>query len=495
MIEPRTTSFSALISGVLLAATLWLYWPVSGHELVYFDDTQYVIENTQVHGGLRPSTIVWAFRTDRMGTWHPLAWLSHAADWSFYGDDAGGHHLTSLFLHALNALLLFAVLRRMTGRTWASAFVAFVFAVHPLNVASVAWVSSRKGVLSAAFLFLTLWAYIRYTERPNLARYLAVCVAFALGLLSKPALVSLPLLLLLLDVWPLARLGWKGQALGKTRPWLEKLPLLVMSAGVSIVVFLVRRTGEPVPWTERWAQAPVAYLVYLKRIFWPVGLATPYPPPSAPGPLLVFGALAFLIAVSVFAFRVRRERPYLAVGWLWFLVTLAPVIGLVQIGAYPMADRWMYLPMIGVLIVVAWGVSAWLPQTRSSAVALGVVAVALVAALSVQTRAQIATWQNTETLFRHAIAVTENNRTAHYNLGWYLAKEGRADEAVEQYRRAIEISPDHFPSRHNLALLLWREERTEEAIEATCEALRVLRPSAENIRRRLTERLGGATCP
>lgn len=495
MTASRTTSFSGLISVLLLAATLFVYWPVSGQEFVYFDDVSYVIENDHVHEGLRPSTIVWAFTTDHMGTWHPLAWISHAADWSFYGADAGGHHLTSLFLHVLNVLLLFIVLRRMTGRTWASAFVAFVFAVHPLNVASVAWVSSRKGVLSATFLFLTLWAYIRYTERPNVARYLGVSAAFALGLLSKPVLVSLPLLLLLLDLWPLERLDWNGRGRGDLRPWIEKLPLVAMSAAVSVVVFLIRRTGEPVPWAERWAQIPVAYLVYLRRIFWPVGLATPYPPPSLPTPVVILGALTILIAISALAFRFRKSRPYLAVGWLWFLITLAPVIGFVQIGAYPRADRWMYLPIIGVLISLAFAGGSWLPRTRSTAAALGLAAVTLIAALSLQTHAQIATWQDTETLFRRAIAVTENNRTAHYNLAWYLAKEGRADEAVAQYRLAIDISPDYFPARHNLALLLWREERTEEAVQATCDALRLLEPSQREIRRRLTERLRGASCP
>lgn len=493
--EPRTTLFSGLIGLALLGATLLLYWPVSGYELVYFDDTKYVIENAHVQDGLQPSTIAWAFATDRMGTWHPLAWISHAADWSLYGDDAGGHHLSSLFLHVLNALLLFAVLRRMTGRLWESAFVAFIFALHPLNVASVAWVSSRKGVLSAAFLFLTLYAYIRYTERPSIARYLGMATVFALGLLSKPVLVSLPLLLLVLDMWPLERLAWDGRGRGDARPWLEKLPLVAMSIAVSAVVFVVRRTGELAPWTERWAQVPLAYLVYLKRIFWPVGLATPYPPPSPPTVATVLGAVAILTAISAVAYWFRRTHPYLAAGWLWFLITLAPVIGFVQIGAYPMADRWMYLPMIGISVAVTWGVGSYLPQTRLAASALGVAAVVTLIILGAQTRAQLVTWQNTETLFRHAIAVTDNNRTAHYNLAWYLAKEGRPDEAVAQYRRAIEISPEDFPSRHNLALLLWREDRTEEAFEATCAALRVLDPSAEDIRRRLTERLGGATCP
>lgn len=495
MTNPRRPLILALIGLALVGATLLLYWPVSAQGFVHFDDPRYVIDNARVHHGLQGSTIAWAFATDRMGTWHPLTWISHAADWSLYGANAGGHHLTSLFLHALNVVLLFALLRRLTGRAWLSAFVAFVFAVHPLNVASVAWVSSRKGVLSAAFLLLTGYTYVRYTERPTVPRYLGVALAFALGLLSKPVLVSLPLLLLLLDVWPLGRLAWDGRARGGAHPWLEKLPLAAMSVAVSIVVFIVRRTGEPVVWTERWAGVPLAYLVYLKRIFWPVGLATPYPPQERPSHVALVAALAVLLAISAAVFRWRRERPYLAVGWLWFLITLAPVIGFVQIGGYPMADRWMYLPMIGVLVAVTWGIDSWLPRTKSTTVALGFVAVVVVVGLGSLTRAQIATWENTETLFRHAIAVTENNRTAHYNLAWYLAAEGRPDEAVTEYRRAIEISPEHFPSRHNLALLLWRENRTEEAVEATCAALRVLDPSAEAIRRRLTERLGEATCP
>ena len=309
MTVSRTNSFSGLIALILLGWTLFLYWPVTDQELVYFDDTQYVIENRRVHDGLSRSTLAWAFTTDRMGTWHPLTWLSHAADWSLYGDDAGGHHRTSLFLHALNTLLLFFVLRRMTGELWASAFVAFVFAVHPLNVATVAWVASRKGVLSATFALLTVWAYVRYTERPALGRSLLVAFAFALGLMSKPVLVSLPLLLLLLDVWPLDRLGWNGRGREGARPWVEKLPLFGMSAAVSVVVYLVREVKEPVALIDRWSNAPVAYLVYLKRFFWPTGLATPYPPAERPSLGLMLGALAALFAITALAFRWRRERP------------------------------------------------------------------------------------------------------------------------------------------------------------------------------------------
>lgn len=487
--------FVALAIVLICAATAAVYWPVSDHAFVYFDDTRYVIDNPHVHDGLRLSTLSWAFETDRMGTWHPLTWLSHAADWSLFGAHAGGHHATSLILHALNAVLLLLLLHRMTGRLGSSAFVALVFAVHPLNVASVAWVASRKGVLSAAFAFLTMLAYVRYTERPTISRYLVVVVAFGLGLLSKPVLVTLPALLLLLDIWPLERMSWGGRAKHGIHPWREKMPLLAMSFAVGVVVFAVRRSGDPVAWVDRLADAPLAYLVYLRRVFLPVDLATPYPPANAPAIGIALAAFALLAAITAAAWRSRKSHPSFGVGWLWFLITLLPVIGIVQVGAHPMADRWMYLPMIGVLVAVAWGVAAWMPRGRPSRAILFVGCAAIVVALAVKARWQVAIWKDTETLFDHAIATTENNRAAHYNLGWYFAHEGRADEAIVQYRRAIEISPEHFPSHHNLALVLWDEGRTEEAIRATCEALRVLDPSEEAIRARLAARLGEARCP
>lgn len=495
MTPPRISWFYVLISASLLLVTVSLYWPVLQHDFVHFDDTRYVLENRALQHGIDQTVIEWAFTTDRMGTWHPLTWLSHAADWSLYGASAGGHHLTSLLLHAFNALLLFGVLRRMTGSLWASAFVAFVFAAHPLNVASVAWVASRKGVLSTTFWLLTMWTYVGYAKRGGVGRYLLVVLAFALGLMSKPMLVSLPIVLLLLDVWPLGRMGWDGRARAEARLVAEKIPLFLMAAAVSAIVFLVRRAGDPVAWADRWAQVPGGYLLYLQRIFWPAGLATPYPPSEAPSAGQTVLAASVLLAVTALVIHGRRTRPFLAVGWAWFIVTLAPVIGFVQIGAHPMADRWTYVPMIGVLIMVAWGVPSLLPKERFARAALGTAGAVAVVALLVATRAQIGYWQNTETLFRRAIAVTDDNRTARYNLAWYLARNDRPDEAVEYYRQAIEISPEHFPSHHNLALLLIEEGRTDEAVEPLCEAIRLTGPEDEAIRERLTEHLKGAECP
>jgi hypothetical protein len=494
MAPSRIHWFSVLISAALLLVTVGLYWPVLEQDFVHFDDTRYVIENRAIQHGL-DDAVQWAFTTDRMGTWHPLTWLSHAVDWSLYGSDAGGHHLTSLLLHALNVLLLFGVLRWTTGNLYASAFVAFVFAVHPLNVASVAWIASRKGLLSTAFWLITMWTYAAYARRGGLTRYGVVLAAFALGLMSKPMLVSLPLVLLLLDVWPLGRMGWNGRALGSARPFLEKIPLFAMAAAVGIIAFLVRRVGDPVGWADRWPHVPVGYVVYLKRIFWPIGLATPYPPAGAPTTLQVSGAAILLVAVTALAIRCRRRQPYIAVGWLWFLVTLLPVIGIVQIGGYPMADRWTYVPMIGVLIMVAWGVPSFLPENRWVKATLGGAGAVAVIASLVVAHAQVGYWQNTETLFRRAIAVTHDNRTAHYNLAWYLAREQRPNEAVAHYRRAIEISPGHFASHHNLALLLIQEGRTEEAVEPICAALRLAGPSDDARRELLTEHLHGAKCP
>lgn len=495
MAPPRIARFSVLVSASLLLVTLGLYAPVLDQDFVYFDDHTYILDNPRVQRGLGPATLVWAFSSDRMGTWHPLTWLSHALDWELYGSDARGHHLGSLLLHALNALLLFAALWRATGNRWASFFVALVFAVHPLNVASVAWIASRKGVLSTTFWLLATWAYAAYASRGGLGRYLCVLAAFALGLLSKPMLVTLPLVLLLLDVWPLERLGWDGKAKGEQRPWLEKLPLVVMALAVAALIFAVRRAGDPVPWAERLAQIPIGYLSYLRRIVWPTGLATPYPPLAAPSLAAVLGASVLLLAITALAIRTRRQRPFILVGWLWFLVTLAPVIGLVQVGAHPMADRWTYVPMIGIAILIAWTAPSVAPSLAARRLILGALGASAVLALVLVSRAQIGYWQNTETLFSRAIAVTEGNRTAHYNLAWYLAKEKRTDEAVSQYRRAIEISPDYYPAHHNLALLLLDEGSGAEAIEASCAALRVAGPADEKLSAALRGRLGGEACP
>lgn len=492
--KPRGTHVIALlIAGMLLVSAVWLYGPATEHELVYFDDTRYVIENRHVHAGLSPSTVAWAFETDHMGTWHPMTWLSHAADWSLYGSDAGGHHLTSVLLHALNGVLLFGLLFRATDRIWPSALVAFVFVVHPLNVSSVAWVSSRKGVLSTAFMLIALLAYASYVKRPTIVRHLGVMLAFALGLMSKPMLVSLPLVLLLLDVWPFQRMTWTGRALHGARPWLDKLPLAIMAVAVAGVAFAVRRTGEPVSWLDRILQAPIAILTYARRLVWPSGLATPYPALDTPSVALAALSLCTLLGATALALSIRRKRPYVAVGWFWFLVTLAPVIGIVQVGDQPMADRWMYVPMIGVLVAVAWTVDSW-TQTGRTLAAVGVGALLLTVALAVQTRAQLRTWENTETLFRHAIAVTPDNRVAHYNLGWYLAHEGRHDEAAQHYRRAIEIAPWYFAPQFNLAWLLWEQGRVDEANEVACGALRVAGPELEAHRTRLIERLGDYRC-
>lgn len=494
MNPPPNHATVALIAVALLISAVCLYWPATENELVYFDDTRYVIDNEHVHAGLRPSTVAWAFTTDRMGTWHPITWLSHAADWTLHGDDAGGHHLTSVLLHALNAALLFGLLYRITGRSLPSALVAFVFAVHPLNVSSVAWVSSRKGVLSTTFMLVTLWAYVRYANRPDLKRYIWVLVTFALGLMSKPMLVSLPLVVLLMDVWPLGRMGWNGRATRGGHPWWDKLPLVVMSSVVGGIAFAVRHTGEPVGWSERLAQAPVAVFVYLRRLVWPSDLATPYPPLETPSVLTVALAVVALLGATVIVIRERSTRPYLAVGWLWFVVTLFPVLGIVQVGDQPMADRWMYVPMIGIWIAVAWTVASCVGDRRS-AVAVTMGAAVVVVALAVQARAQIRTWRDTQTVFTRAIEVTEGNRVAHYNLGWFLAEQGRTDEAIAHYRSAIEISPRYFAPRYNLAWILWEEGRTDEAVKATCEALSVADPDMRAYRKRLLEWLGERRCP
>jgi tetratricopeptide (TPR) repeat protein len=455
---------------LLAAATLLVYSQVRHFDFVNYDDPQYVGKNLHVQGGLTAGGLAWAFTSFEAANWFPLTWITHMADYQFFGMESGWHHLTNVWLHTLSALLLFGVLKRMTGARWPSALVAFLFALHPLHVESVAWVAERKDVLGALFWFLTLWFYARYVERPGAGRYLAVVLAFCLGLMAKPMIVTLPFVLLLLDVWPLGRvprpLRWNGAS---SKLLLEKLPLFALAAGASVLTFLAQRYGGAVaplagiPLAMRLENGLVAYLVYIRDMLWPSGLAVLYPFPRT---LPAFGAAAAglaLAGISLAVARQLRTRPYLAVGWCWYLGTLVPVIGLVQVGNQSHADRYTYVPMIGLSIMLAWGAAELVgrrPRARNAVVAA--VAAACLACAAV-TWFQLRYWADTETLLRHTLDATSDNFITHHNLADYYLQQNRNEEARQEEAEAVRINPMYLEARLNLALALRALERPADA--------------------------------
>ena len=475
----------------LALAVFAIYAQVARFDFVNFDDPSYITGNPHLRNGISMEGLRWALTSGEAGYWFPVTRISELLDYQFFGLRSGPHHLTNVSWHVLATLFLFAFLHRATGARWRSALVAFLFALHPLHVESVAWVTERKDVLSATFWFLALWAYVRYTERPSTARYLPVLVSFCLGLMSKPMLVTLPLVLVLLDIWPLGRWSSKtpspktqrsagglaagdrtgGKTAGATLK--EKIPLLVLSAAAAIVTFLAQRSAGAVvavsgaPLGMRVGNALASYVIYLGKTFWPADLAVFYPyqkDPPAWQPILTAMAIA---GISIVALRWFRRRPYLAVGWFWYLVTLLPVIGLVQVGEQAYADRFLYLPMVGLLIVLAW----WLPARPAVSAIAAVVCIAAAAV----TWVQIGYWRNSESLYRHALGVTQDNYLAHYQLGVFLAETpSRTPEAIEEYQAALRIKPSHAAALNNLGVALSKTPgRLPDAIARYEAALRI----------------------
>jgi Tfp pilus assembly protein PilF len=463
------------------------FWQVTGHGFVNFDDDKYVTENPHVQAGLTRNGLAWAFTTTRASNWHPVTWISLMADSQLYGPNAYGFHTTNLLLHIASALMLFLFLNRVTGSLWRSAFVAAIFGIHPLHVESVAWVAERKDVLSTLFWMLTMWAYLHYTQSPKPTRYLLVVLAFVLGLMAKPMLVTLPFVLLLLDRWPLERLDQgNGREHDHTRPWRklvwEKVPLLALAAVSSIVTYVVQqRSGavgslEVYPLGVRIANALVAYVNYVAKMLWPAHLAVFYPHPGTSLPIWqVAGSGLVLVWITLLAIRARR-RPYLAVGWLWYVLTLVPVIGLVQVGGQAMADRYTYIPLIGLFIIIAWGVpellALWTTEARRRTL-LAASAGIVIAALAVCTYLQVGYWRDSVTLFDHAVKVTRRNAVAHNNLGVALVERGELGKAVAHYREALRIKPRYVEAHCNLAIAAIKQGRLDEAIAHCWEALRI----------------------
>ena len=512
----RLLSHPTIVSLLLAAATLAVFYPALRHQFVSFDDPDYVTANTHVKGGLTGEDVAWAFRASHAGNWHPLTWMSHQLDVQLYGLNPAGHHLTSLLFHALNTILLFSLLRRLTGALGRSAFVAALFALHPLHVESVAWISERKDVLSAFFFLLTLMAYVNYVTSSawRMSRegeksedrnpksegnpmteirsgefgvgrsmfgvrcsqrsfwYALALVLFALGLMSKPMLVTTPFVLLLLDYWPLRRLELKTQdsTLKTLLPLLlEKLPFLLLSIISCLVTVLVQKQAiQPLANLSlgvRVGNALLAYVRYLGKTLWPLNLATPYPHPGHWPLASVLLAAALLAGLTLAALWLRRKYPFAFTGWFWFLGMLVPVIGVVQVGEQSMADRYTYLPLIGIFIILAWGV-------RLNRGLLMLVAALMLLACAARTRDQLRSWKDSESLYRHAVAVSSKNFIAYYNLGSWMDSEGRIDEALTNYFKAVEMQPHYPDPLNNIGCILANRKQFADAIPYFETALR-----------------------
>lgn len=457
----------ALLALALVGAVLVTFGGVLGHDFVNYDDDLYVTRNPAVQRGVGLESLRWAFTTGVAANWHPLTWLSHQLDWTLWGPAPGGHHATSLALHAANTLLVFVVLDRLTGAPWRSALVAALFGLHPLHVESVAWVAERKGVLSTLFWLLATLAWAGWARRGGAGRYALVAGALALGLLAKPMVVTLPFTLLLLDWWPLGRWACARAAWPLVR---EKLPLFALVAASAVVTWTVQQAGGAVtttlPLATRLGNALVVWVAYLGKALWPVGLSPIYPHPGARPSLAVLAAALLLAAITALAVVQRRRRPHLLVGWLWYLGTLVPVIGLVQVGATAMADRYTYVPLLGIFVALAWSLPAR-PEPRL----VGAAAVVVLALLGVRARDQAAVWRDSTTLFTHALAVDERNPLAHVNLGVELGARGELDRATAHLERALALRPDMVTARIALGNTLVRRGRWEEAVAAYRAAL------------------------
>jgi tetratricopeptide (TPR) repeat protein len=490
---PRATILGV---SIFLMAISWLVFEETlRHPSINFDDRGYVFENPHINTGVTLSGVLWAFTHSHMENWHPLTWISHMLDCQLFGLNAGGHHFTNLLLHTTAVVLLFVVLEKMTGALWRSAFVAAVFAIHPLRVESVAWIAERKDVLSGVFFMLTLGAYLRYVREPSGPRYLVVALLFALGLMSKPMLVTLPLVLFLLDYWPLDRFGhvslraskrrnaiasWRSQKSILTRLILEKVPLLVLSAASSIITMIAQKRAtasvEFLPLLWRINNALVSYVAYIRQMIWPTKLALFYPHPEY---RLLFwqvaAAIAFLVGVTAVVLTLGKKHRYLITGWFWYVAMLVPVIGIMQVGAQARADRYTYLPQIGLYLLAAWTISdlamAW-PYRRQI---LAAAATLVIVALAWRARIQDTYWRDSETLWTHALAVTSRNDVAHTRFAAELLVRGeRIDQVIFHSEEALKIHPRYGPAHVTLAAGLLRKGRLSEAVAHLKESLKFI---------------------
>jgi tetratricopeptide (TPR) repeat protein/ABC-type maltose transport system permease subunit len=474
-----------IVSLLLVLFTLLIYNPVVHNGFVSFDDPGYLTTNRHIHSGLTWDTVKWAFSSTSQANWHPLTWISHALDWQLFGDKPAGHHYVNVLLHAICTILLFLFFENTTRQVWKSAVLAALFAAHPMNVESVAWVSERKNVLCTVFFLLALLAYRTYAYQPSVKRYLLVAFWFALGLMSKPMVITLPFVLLLLDYWPLGRMNFSGdishgpsaEINGIPAPpkrsfaqlILEKLPLFVLVAGSAAITMVAQKGGGAMRYEvssrARVMNALVSYARYVGKAFWPTNLSPMYPHPGNAIPVWeVIAASLFLLAITWIALKFSQHR-YFIVGWLWFLGTLIPVIGLVQVGDQAMADRYAYLPYIGLFVMAVWGIADWARERRIPNVFLVAAVVVMLPALAIATHKQIGYWHDSMTLWSHTLEVTKNNYIAHDNIGVALLEEGRLQEAKAHFQAAIDINPRDAFSQLNIGVCEKDEGDTKDAIK------------------------------
>lgn len=512
MSQARSGSSKAVAAGILLLLTAATYYPTATLLFLQYDDPSYVTKNLHVQKGLSLTTIGWAFKSTDAANWHPLTWLSHILDYQLFGLSPAAAHVTNVLIHAANVLILFLLLHAATKALWRSAFVAALFCVHPLNVESVAWVAERKNVLSTLFLLLTIWAYFRYVAKGGWKRYLPVIVFFALGLMSKPMLVTVPFLLLLLDYWPLNRFSLESSQskeedaeltsmqgklenssvqtrLNFRRAWrlvAEKIPLFLLVIPSSIITIVAQKKGGAVstlivsPVSLRLENALVSYLTYIQKTVMPSRLAVFYPFPTVPPPFWQMALAAIvLISMTGLALVLARKYRYVPVGWLWYLGSLVPVIGILQVGAQSWADRYAYVPLIGLFILVCWGAADFASRYPKGGVIACVVGMTAVAAFTVATHIELGYWKDTITIFERANSVTQNNYVADENLGAEFLKVGRLDEAVPLLKRALRLDPNYAGGEFDLGLALAQQGNPNEAIPHLQKSVKMLPDAGE----------------
>ncbi|HTL73942.1 MAG TPA: tetratricopeptide repeat protein [bacterium] len=490
MSTARASRTFRLLCLALALVTAALYWPVTSYPFINFDDDDYITGNAVTKAGLTWHGVVWAFNGLHVSNWHPMSWLSHMLDCQLFGMNAGGHHLTNVLFHIANTLLLFAFLRSTTGAIWRSAAVAALFAWHPLHVESVAWISERKDVLSTFFWLLTLMAYARYTKsvasdgvavsratRHAALFYILALLFCAAALMSKAMAVTLPCTLLLLDVWPLNRIqNEKLKIKHCGRLLLEKIPFFFLSFAFCMVTFLAQRGAgavSPVEWSSRLGNVPVAYARYLSKTFWPEDLAIVYPYVYRWPALAIAGSVLLLLAISALAVMLLRRKPWLAVGWFWFLGTLVPVIGFVQVGAQSMADRYFYIPSIGLFVVLVWGLTELCLLRPNGKLILAMIGGSAMLGFILATSLQVSYWQNSTSLFLHALEVTQNNYVAENALGKEFEKNGQLARARVLYTDAVRIEPRYAVSQYNLGIILIAFGEKAQALEHLAAAARL----------------------
>jgi Tfp pilus assembly protein PilF len=494
----RPVRINVTLCSLLSFLTFAVFWGVLGNDFINYDDFQYVTDNRHVTSGLSIENAVWAFTSGYAANWHPITWLSHMLDVELFGMNPQGHHLMNLLLHTANVCLLFLLLNKITGTVWRSVVVAALFAIHPLHVESVAWVAERKDVLSTCFAMLAMLLYTCYVQRPTTWRYLALCVCFALGLMSKPMLVTLPFVLLLIDYWPLRRIDpWRmDDSIGEqpyqlanklpiSKLFMEKLPLFALAVLSSCITIFVQKgeslhTLEVTPLSFRLANALVAYLRYLGKTVWPSDLAVLYPLPQTIPVLHSMISALLLLLISYCAFLLSRRRPYILIGWLWFLGTLLPVIGIVQVGLQSMADRYTYFPLIGVFILIVWGAADLVAHKPAWRIPLALATVGILTAYSAVTWSYVRCWVNSTTLFSHAIAASPDNYYAHYMLGKALYEDNLFEDALANYVRVRQLNPRFADVYVNMGIIYAKQGKLSEAINDFTTALS-LKPGSKYV--------------